>query len=67
MKEIPPELTSKILMKRLWEEKSMQEIAGDLGISVGKTRRYFQRGLFHLQKNENNQSGQHKDLNRIVF
>jgi DNA-directed RNA polymerase specialized sigma24 family protein len=67
MKEIPPELISKILMKRLWEEKSMKEIAGELGISIGKTRRYFHRGLFHLQKSADNQSGQHKDLNRIVF
>ncbi|HSZ33976.1 MAG TPA: hypothetical protein VK772_11730 [Puia sp.] len=51
----------------LWEEKSIQEIAEELGISIGKTRLYFQRGLFHLQKNTENQSGQHKELNRIVF
>jgi DNA-directed RNA polymerase specialized sigma24 family protein len=67
MKEIPPALIGKILMKRLWEEKSMQEIASELDISIGKTRRYFHRGLFKLQKNADYESKEETELNRVIF
>jgi len=50
MKVIPPELLMRILMKRLWEEKPMKVIALELGISEGKARRYFHRGMFRIQK-----------------
>jgi hypothetical protein len=37
-------------MKRLWEEKPMKAIASELGISEGKARRYFHRGMFQIKK-----------------
>ncbi len=62
MIEIPPKLLAIILMKRLWEEKHMKVIASELGISEGKARRYFHRGMFQIQK----AAGTHQTLRRPI-
>ena len=62
MVEVPPKLLAIILMKRLWEEKSMRLIASELGISEGKARRYFHRGMFRLNKD----AGTHQISSRPV-
>ena len=59
MIEVPPKLLAIILMKRLWEEKPMRLIASELGISEGKVRRYFHRGMFRLNKD----AGTHQNIN----
>ncbi len=67
MKGIPPILVSRILMKYFWEEKTMQEIARELDISIGKARRYFHRGLFYLQKKANDQTEQEINFHRVFY
>ncbi len=53
MIRVPQKLLAIILMKRLWEEKPMRLIASELGISEGKARRYFHRGMFQMLKKYN--------------